>query len=269
MEKYKIGQLSKSMGVSTHLLKHYEKFNLVYPTKDDSTNYRYYDLAQCTRIIESKKFRNMGFPLKDTACILNEMSTEDIDSLIASQVKELEQQIARLETQKFLAMKYYEESMALENCLNQWFVVEMDEFRYFEQTNNRTLIEGKELVQFPENMLDYAPVVKSYVQIEKESFLGDEPVYHWGVGFWTSDMEQIEHQNIVVEKLDYLPKGRAYVTYLKVEVPYMDNGRLIRAIREKYDEFEGNLTKDAFAVLMKTGTEQETHYHYYAVYIRL
>ena len=141
MRKYKIGQLSSSMGVSTHLLKHYEKFNLLQPTKDDSTNYRYYDISQGQRVIESKRYRNMGFPLKETAELINELSTEEMDDMLMDQIGNLEQQIRELETQKLLAMMYQEECNRMKRYLGQWFIVEMEEYYYYCQTNFKQEID--------------------------------------------------------------------------------------------------------------------------------
>ena len=90
MAKYKIGQLSKTMGVSTHSIKHYEKFKLVYPCKDDATNYRYYDLSQYARIIDCKKFRNIGVPIKDISLLLNNSSNDDFNNILQHHISDLD-----------------------------------------------------------------------------------------------------------------------------------------------------------------------------------
>lgn len=269
MRKYKIGQLSSSMGVSTHLLKHYEKFNLLQPTKDDSTNYRYYDISQGQRVIESKRYRNMGFPLKETAELINESSTEEMDDMLMDQIGNLEQQIRELETQKLLAMMYQEECNRMKRYLGQWFIVEMEEYYYYCQTNNRVWILEKELSQFQENILEYAPISKSVVRIEKESFVTKEPAYHWGIGFFKQEIDHIKHHKIEFEKLERIPRGRAYCAYIRVEAPYMDNMKLVDEIRERYREFGGSMDSDPMAICVKVTREEGREVHYFQVFVPL
>ena len=41
--RYKIGDVSRILGISTDLLRYYEKKGVVQPQKDKSNDYRYYD----------------------------------------------------------------------------------------------------------------------------------------------------------------------------------------------------------------------------------
>lgn len=102
MAQYKIGQLSKTMGVSTHSIKHYEKFKLVYPCKDDATNYRYYELSQYARLIECKKFRNIGVPIKNISLLLNNSDNDNFSNILNKHILDLSDQINTLVHQKEL-----------------------------------------------------------------------------------------------------------------------------------------------------------------------
>ncbi|MBR3375918.1 MAG: MerR family transcriptional regulator, partial [Firmicutes bacterium] len=41
--QYKIGDVARILGISTDLLRYYEKKGVVTPTKDKQNDYRYYD----------------------------------------------------------------------------------------------------------------------------------------------------------------------------------------------------------------------------------
>ncbi|MDO5520644.1 MAG: MerR family transcriptional regulator [bacterium] len=273
MHKYKIGQLSKTMGVSTHLLKHYEKFNLVSPVKDDSTNYRYYDIGQCIKIIASKKYRNMGFPLKDTELLINAMDDDAINQAVENQIKSLEEQIKELEQQKYMAMQYRQDSQDLDRKLGQWYVEELKEFYFIKQTNGRELIEENTLEEMGNNLLDCIPVAKSIVQIMASSFIEDKVEYHWGLAIENEKLSHINNYKFDLNK-DYsniykIEQQRAFVTYVKVESPYMGNGRLKEEILKKYQMFEVSLTKDAYAEMIKAENVKDTMIHYFRVVIPL
>ncbi len=271
MQKYKIGQLSKSMGVSSHLLKHYEKFDLVYPAKDDSTNYRYYDISQCARIIASKKFRNMGFSLKETANLINGCSIDEIHEMLAVQIDNLDEQLKQLESQKYFAKTYYEQAIEVEKKLDQWFIVPVDSFYYLEQTNNKELIESAEIRSTEVSLLDYVPIVKSMLRIEADSFTFGESIYHWGIGYWKSDEHLLPISDAISEELNCMESGRTFCTYVKVAIPFMDNNELIRKINEKYQEFakDKKLTREIICIKIKQGFEDEKEYEYFAAYILL
>lgn len=273
MSKYKIGQLSKTMGVSTHLLKHYEKFNLVSPVKDDSTNYRYYDIGQCIKIINSKKYRNMGFSIKDTASLLNEWSTTEIDQAVDAQITSLEEQIKELEQQKQLAMQYRHDSEEIDRKIGQWFVQELKEFYFIRQTNESELVENHTLEELGENLLDYVPMIKPMVQLKAKCFTGSEMEYHWGLAIDCEKLDYIKglhlDGSVEDETITKINKQRAFVTYLKVEIPYMGNGRLTEAIREQYQFFEEILDKDVYAELVKTESVENKRIEYFCIVIPL
>ena len=94
------------MGVSTHSIKHYEKFRLVHPHKDDTTNYRYYDLSQYARIIECRKFRNIGVPIKDISLLLNDSNNNEFNEILEDHISDLDSQIKTLLHQKSLLRLY-------------------------------------------------------------------------------------------------------------------------------------------------------------------
>ena len=100
MENYKIGQLTKTMGVSPHLLKHYEKFDLIIPTKDHETNYRYYDFGQFGRLIQSKKFRNIGFSIKDTSDLVKGIDNTKLNEMLSKHIDSLQVEIENLKLQQ-------------------------------------------------------------------------------------------------------------------------------------------------------------------------
>lgn len=268
MSRYKIGQLSKTMGVSSHLLKHYEKFDLVRPIKDDSTNYRYYTIAQCARIIASRSYRNMGFSLKDTSTLLNEADSKEIDFTIEQRIEELDAQIRELELQKYLALEFQNDCKVMDRKLDQWFIEEMGTFYFMEQTNNKELIEEEEELEKTINLLEYVPMAKAALLIDESSFQGKDLSYHWGVLLEEEKIEDEDRRKIEESKNIYKVKGqRMFVTYLKVEVPFIDNYRLINEIKAKYLQFGESLTSDVYAKLIKTETVQDKEFQYFAIYI--
>lgn len=264
MSKYKIGQLSKTMGVSTHLLKHYEKFQLVEPMKNSDTNYRYYDLRQCGRIIEAKKFRNLGFSIKDTAGLLNEYTNDQLNTALMTKVDELEEQIKELQKQHELGQELIEDSNRCDCYLNQWFVEDCREVLFYQQSKEEKLLEKTMPDEENENLMIQLPAYKSVVVIHKDSFYQDEIEYQWGIGITKNKItkQQEEEYRTVVG-------GRTFITYVKVEVPFMNNNILTNKIKGIYHQFTDKISSDVVAQLVKIVHEEGKEYQYFKVYIPL
>lgn len=265
MTKYKIGQLSKTMGVSTHLLKHYEKFDLVSPNVDQDTNYRYYDLKQCAKIIESKKYRNMGFSIKETASIVKEYDGEQLNHALSERLEELEVQIEELKRQKLLVEYYAEELAEYEVLLNQWFIEMIPEYYYLPQSKNSELIEEHDCMINQSNMMDYLPVTKSMLYIKKDTASSNKIQYSWGLA-----MEQLEIRKIGLdldERYRIMPEARAFVTYLKLKVPYLETGDIIKQVVEQYYLYKYEEPKEFYGVLLKTIHEDGEEMQYIKVIV--
>ena len=265
MRKYKVGQLSKVMGVSPHLLKHYEKYDLVIPVKDDTTNYRYYDISQCSRIIESKKYRNVGFSLKETSQLLNDADNDILNQMLSCQITNIEEQIEKLIRQKEMALLLYEDSKKIDEYLNQWFIEKAPNLLFLKQSNNRDMLEEGRSVCEKFGLIEHVPSIKSAVYLKQECFHHGVIDYHWGI---ILDKEKIKiDPNEIDDCFILCTSSRFFVSYVKVPSPFMDNKILIIKILEKYNEFAETINADVLAVKCKEVHEKGKEYHYFKIYI--
>lgn len=265
MSKYKIGQLSKMMGVSSHLLKHYEKFDLVVPDKCDDTNYRYYNISQCARIIESKKYRNMGFGLKDISELMNKDTNEQMKEKVANQIETLEKEIAILTKQKEFAEFYIKQCEEIDAKLGEWYIEKCPGMIFLKHSIGTTMHKDAEEGKAGQELfMEELPHVSSALYIKKEAFMGEDSSYCWGLAReWDGENDDFSSE----EPFMHIKESKAFVTYLKVEVPYIEDGRLFSAIREKYQEFREENPHDVIALRYKDVQEGEKEVHYFIAYI--
>ncbi len=95
-EMYSIGQFAALTGVTERALRHYDKKNLLKPTKRNEYGYRFYterDLMQLQNILAMKY---LDYSLDDIADYLNK-SGEDLLSSLDMQTKFLESKMKHLE----------------------------------------------------------------------------------------------------------------------------------------------------------------------------
>ena len=267
MAKYKIGQLSKTMGVSTHSIKHYEKFRLVHPHKDDTTNYRYYDLSQYARIIECRKFRNIGVPIKDISLLLNDSNNNEFNEILEDYISDLDSQIKTLLHQKKLAETLYNKSKYCDKYLNEWFIDIMPSIYFLKQSNNTDIIEDNHSFIDDINLIDYVPIVESILCINKDSFINNNITYSWGLGFTEENSYLINSTITKNNKFTRIESRKCFITYIKIQLPYIANGSLINTIKNILIKFPIKISSDILAFSIKKSNDNGVVYEYLKICI--
>lgn len=95
-EKYLIGEVSKMYGISSDLLRHYDKIGLLKAEKDKSNGYRYYNVYQLTLLGLILKLRFLDISLEDIKIAIYSESPNRYLNLITLQEDHLEKQINHL-----------------------------------------------------------------------------------------------------------------------------------------------------------------------------
>jgi len=88
---YKIGVMSKLLGISPEGLRLYERRGMIRAIKDEETGIRYYQPLDITALIRCRSYRRYGFTMNETADLMN---AADIDYVIG-QHKQREEAIRK------------------------------------------------------------------------------------------------------------------------------------------------------------------------------
>lgn len=90
--KYNISQTSKILGISNELLRHYERKGLIEPLRSE-TGYRSFDNSIIYKLIALRRFRSMGFSLKDISKLMYQNSHKSTHRMLLERENELEKEI--------------------------------------------------------------------------------------------------------------------------------------------------------------------------------
>lgn len=91
---YTIGQFSKIAKLSTKVLRHYDKIELLKPSYINFENgYRYYDLKQIKDVIFINKLKSYGFLLEEIKNILLQNDLEELKRLMEVKIKSLTEEL--------------------------------------------------------------------------------------------------------------------------------------------------------------------------------
>lgn len=112
---YKIGEVTKILGLSQHTLKHYEDKGLIKPVLDETNGYRYFTYQDVGIIITIRNLREMGFSVTEAGDLLRAQAEQTAESFEA-RLQANEETIADLQRKNaILAIR----SQALQRCLKQ------------------------------------------------------------------------------------------------------------------------------------------------------
>jgi DNA-binding transcriptional MerR regulator len=93
---WRIGQLARMAGVSDHTLRHYDRIGLLTPASVDGvTGYRWYGVAELTRLERIRGLRHLGLSLRQIADIVDAPDAQ-VRQALAERVAALRRDIAAL-----------------------------------------------------------------------------------------------------------------------------------------------------------------------------
>ena len=96
MNDITISQVSKKFGVSTRMLRYYEKEGLISSKRREDYAYRIYDEKAVRRLRQILLLRKLRIPLKQIAVILNSADVSETVAILIEKIKELEDEISSL-----------------------------------------------------------------------------------------------------------------------------------------------------------------------------
>lgn len=110
--KYTISEMASLLGVTTHMLRHYEKMGIIAPEVNKENGYRYYTVLDTRRFNLSRLLFSCGLSLDQCAQLMGDTSQEEIENAFAQQEDALALEAQRIQ----YAIKYlrtYRETLPL------------------------------------------------------------------------------------------------------------------------------------------------------------
>lgn len=121
---FKIGEFSKIAQVSIHLLRHYDRINLLKPIHvDERSGYRYYNIDQLSQLNRIQALKGMGLSLEQVGHLLEDKITiSEIRTMLTEKHEELEERIAS-EMFQLSSVEYRLQELETEGQLSSYIPV--------------------------------------------------------------------------------------------------------------------------------------------------
>lgn len=177
---YKIGDVSKMLGISRDIMRYYEKKGIVKPHKDENNDYRYYEVWDVNFLIECLWFKQFGFGMKEIERIVSQSSYDELEDTLLGREKALEREIA---WQQMLLKRLKQHNERLERaraCLNRCDLEENPEVIRYINRYNFLYDDSPEVQALGRQWLEYFPFINRCFDVELDVLLNRGIDFSWG-----------------------------------------------------------------------------------------
>jgi DNA-binding transcriptional MerR regulator len=183
MLKYKIGDVSKILGISPDLVRYYEKKGVVSPVKDESNDYRYYGTRDTNFLIDCLFYKNFGFSIEETAELVRSCSMEEITRRFRQSEEVLEETIRREQLLLRRSREYRASVDDIEAHLGRCSFRQRPECIYYINRRDQQYNTDPKLRGVTRQWLKYLPFSKRSFLVPREELTGPTPEGHFCWGF--------------------------------------------------------------------------------------
>lgn len=179
--RYKIGDVARILGISTDLLRYYEKKGVVTPYKDVHNDYRYYDSWDINFLMDCLWFKNFGFSIEQIADMVRIPSAEDLQDIFVYKEDELRSTIRRCELLLRRSQEYRAQLDRIDDLLWECELADSPEVVRFINRVGNEYPTGEGLERFARQWLEAMPFNHRYFEISVPALTGgDDMDFRWG-----------------------------------------------------------------------------------------
>lgn len=182
LREYKIGDVSKLLGLTPEAIRYYEDHGIITPKKSEKTGYRYYNVWDIHILIHARSYRQYGFSLAETAALLNQSGNAELLSHLDEKEAELER--ALIEQMKLLrAIRDKKEHIGqMEGLLGRFRVEQSPEIYRLDTEQNYELYKSREAMELMRDWVNRAPFVFPSGLFRREAVEAGSSAYSFGLG---------------------------------------------------------------------------------------
>jgi len=193
--QYKIGDVSRILGISTDLLRYYEKKGVVTPTKDKQNDYRYYDAWDINFLIDCLWFKGFGFGIPQIAYMVSDCCYMDLVPILEEKRDEIMESIHQQELILHRLSQHCEQVMRVRNMLGKCEIMPCPEVVCYLNRYDTAYDNSPQMQKLSKQWLQYMPFLSRYFEMPSEAGGGYAHRYAWG---FSLGMEYVSELSVPV-----------------------------------------------------------------------
>jgi len=157
---YRIGDFARYLGVTPDFLKHYENLGIISSVQGEN-GYRYFRFQEANKIFECIKLKNLGFTIRESEKMLNELSEAEIFGLIGENLLRIRKDI-HFKQQLLSSYSRFEEEMSfLAYADSDWSIRNTEPILFLPHTTSRSFIDSPKIYEILPEWMGAMPIVRS------------------------------------------------------------------------------------------------------------
>ena len=164
--KYKIGDVARILGISTDLLRYYEKKGVVTPEKDEHNDYRYYDFWDINFLMDCLWFKNFGFSIEQIADMVRIPSAQELVDRFEYREDQLRSTIKRCQLLLKRSEQYREEISRIPELLYKCEISRSREAVCYVNREGTEYPANAQLASLARQWLEFMPFNHRYFEID-------------------------------------------------------------------------------------------------------
>lgn len=189
--QYKIGDVARILGISTDLIRYYEKKGVVTPVKDKNNDYRYYDTWDINYLIDCLWFKNFGFNIDHIADMVSDFSYANLLDDLGAKTEEIEQSIRHQQLLLRRIKEHEQDVRNIKDCVGVCDIRRSPAIAYYLNRFNQSYDNSAKLNKTSQEWLKYMPFTKRHFEINWEDVVGGGDGYAWGFSLDKSYAEEL------------------------------------------------------------------------------
>lgn len=193
--KYKIGDVAKILGISTDLLRYYEKKGVVRPLKDKTNDYRYYEAWDINFLMDCLWMKGFGFGIEEIGHMVTDCGYDELRGRFQAKEREITAELRRQELIAQRLRRHEKELETVRNYVGKCDLRPSPEIVRYLNRHNFVYDSSPELASLSQKWLEYMPLVHRCFEINQSDLDGGDN-FSWGLAL---DMEYVETLGVAVE----------------------------------------------------------------------
>ncbi len=188
--EYKIGEVSKIVGVSTDLIRYYEEKGIITPKKNPNNGYRYYDAWDINFLIDCVWYKNYGFSIDEIVKIEWESTYDSLMDRFNAMENAME---AELHRKALLLERIKSQKASLKKVMklfNKCEISKGPDMVYYLNRHNSDYEKDLRLEKVTKDWIKYMPLSKRYFEVAENPESSED--YSWGFSLEPKYVEEFK-----------------------------------------------------------------------------
>lgn len=263
--EYRIGVVSKLLGISAEGLRLYEREGILNSRREEGGGYRLYGHLDITALMRARSYHNYGFSLKETEYLINSDNMEGVLGCYQKRLEDLEREIAV----KQRMLEYMKEVNGLSERLegDLWCIrreKRPDMYRFEFMDGDCLIIEPEEYGEF-QKWVNLAPFAFPAQRNEWEAVLSGTDHSISALGIFEKDAEffGIEENERIVR----YPSCDCLYTVVKIAGEEVQATEYLKHLMEYVEENRIQVAGDPIARTFLSMNKRENYTRYRQIWL--